>query len=86
MKTFLKVVLLIIVVLIAMKLLPLIFGLGWLFAGALVGALAFTASAIAAVAGSFLVIALILTPVWLPLLALIGLIALIKRSQGRNGV
>lgn len=86
MKTFLKVVLLTIVVLIAVKFLPLIFGLGWLFAGAVVGALAFTASALAAVAGSFLVIALILTPVWLPLLALIGMIALVKRSQSRNGV
>ena len=86
MKTFLKVLLLTIVVLIAVKFLPLIFGLGWLFAGAVVGALAFAASALAAVAGSFLVIALILTPVWLPLLALIGLIALVKRSQSRNGV
>ena len=85
MKTFLKVVLLLIVVVIAVKFLQLIFGLGWLFAAAVIGALAFTASAVVAVTGSFFVIALILSPIWLPMLALVGLIALIKRSNRRNG-
>ena len=84
MKGCLKVVLLVIVALIAVKLLPLIFGLGCLLAGAVLGFIALVASAVAALIGSAIVFAAVLSPIWIPALAIIGLIALVKRSSRRS--
>ena len=84
MKGFLKVVLLVIVALVAVKLLPLIFGLGCLLAGAVLGFIALVASAVAALIGSAIVVAAVLSPIWIPALAIIGIIALVKRSSHRS--
>ena len=65
--------------------LPLLVAAGFALAGALLGFIALGASAIAALMGSVVVLAVLLSPVWIPLLALIGLIALIKRSGRKNG-
>ena len=83
MKTFLKVVLLLIVALIALKLLPLTFALGCLLAAGLLGLIALGVSTIAAVLGAGIVLAAVLAPIWVPVLLIVGIIALIKRSNGR---
>ena len=85
MKTFLKVGLLVIVAVIVVKCLPLLVAAGFALAGALLGFIALAVSAITALMGSALVLAVLLSPVWLPILALVGVIALIKRSGRKNG-
>ena len=85
MKMFLKVVLLAIVAIIVVKSLPLLVAAGFALAGALLGFIALAASAIAALIGSALVLAVLLSPIWIPILALIGLITLIKRGGRKNG-
>jgi hypothetical protein len=84
-KTFLKVVLLLIVAVIAIKLLPLIFVLACLFVGALVGLFALGMSAIVAMIGSAFVVLAVTSPIWVPVLAIVGLIALANRSNRRSG-
>ncbi len=86
MNTFLKVVLLVIAALIALKLLPLIFGLGCFLAAAIVALLAFGASAIATMFGAMIGLAVLLAPIWVPVLAVIGLITLIKRGTRNSRV
>jgi hypothetical protein len=85
MKTFFKVVLLVLVAVIVVKCLPLLVAAGFALAGAVLGFIALAASSIAALMGSALVLAVLLSPIWIPLLALVGLIALIKRSGRKNG-
>ena len=84
MKTFLKVVLLVIAAVVIVKMLPMIFGLGFLFAGAVFGFIALAASVIAALLGSALVVMVVLSPIWVPILAIVGIIALVKRSSGQS--
>lgn len=92
MKTFLKVLLFVLLAVLAIKLLP-FFLVPVLFVGAgllLIAGLAF--GGLAAVAGvgiAFLVALLavvvvlvaVLAPIWIPVLAVIGLIALVRRSN-----
>jgi hypothetical protein len=84
-KTFLKVLLLLVAALLALKFLPLIFGLGCAFALAVLGAIAVGASTIVALVGTALVVAALLSPIWVPILLLVGVIALVKRSGRKNG-
>ena len=86
MKTFLKVVLLVIVALVALKLLPMIFAFGCLLAAAIVAVLALGGSAIATLFGAMIALAVVLAPIWVPVLALVGLIALIKRGTRNSRV
>jgi hypothetical protein len=86
MKTFLKVVLLVIVAVIVVKSLPLLIAAGFALAGALLGFIALAVSALAALVGSAIVLGALLSPIWLPIFALVGLIALIKRGGRKNGV
>lgn len=88
MNTFLKVVLLVLAAVIAVKLLPFVFGLGCLLAGLLLGGLAFGISAVAAFLACMIAIVAVLAPIWLPILALVGLIVLIKRggTQKNGGI
>jgi hypothetical protein len=79
-KTFLKVVLLVVLALIAVKLLPFTFALGCVLAAAMVALLVLGASMLGVVFGATLLLAAALSPVWLPVLVLIGLIALLKRT------
>ena len=81
MKTFLKVVLLVIAAVIAVKLLPLTLGLGILLGVSIVGLAAVGVSALALILGLGLVLAAVLSPIWIPVLAIVGLVALIKRSS-----
>lgn len=83
MKTFLKVLLLVLVALIAIKLLPLTIGLGFVFGLLLVGLLAAGLSLLGGVAVLALVLAAVLAPIWIPVLLLVGLVALIKRCTRR---
>ena len=79
MKTFLKVLLLVIAAIVAVKLLPIAFVVGCA-AAVLVAALAILGVSLAAVVivGS-LVVAALLSPIWLPVLAVVGIVALCKR-------
>lgn len=82
MKTFLKVVLLLIGVVVALKLLPIIVGIGSFLAAALVGILLAVGSILAAVLGVAVMILAVLSPLWIPVLAIVGLIALVKALSG----
>lgn len=84
MKTFLKVVLLLIAAVVAVKLLPLTLGLGILLGVALVALAAVGVSALALILGLGVVLVAVLSPIWIPVLAIFGLIALIKRSSRRS--
>jgi len=83
MKSFLKIVLLVLVALLALKLLPLTLALGCLLALAIVPLAVVGVSAIVILCGVALVVVAVLAPVWIPVLALVGLIALIKRCTRR---
>lgn len=85
MNTFLKVVVLLIVAIIVVKVLPLVFGLIGMFVTGVVGLLAMGASAIAALVGSVLVLAALLSPIWVPVLLIVCLIALARRGTRRSG-
>ena len=86
MKSFFKVLLLVIVALIAIKLLPLTIGLGFaagvLLVALLIGGLSLVASIVALGAA----VAAVLAPVWIPVLLLIGFIALVKRATKKRPV
>jgi hypothetical protein len=72
MKKFLLVVLIVVAALIAIKLLPLALALAAVLAVA--GLLAFSG-----VVGAGLLLTLLLAPVWIPVLAMVGLVALGKK-------
>ena len=83
MKAFLKVVLLVILAVIAVKLLPLTFAVGCVLA---LGVLALTVvgvSLIAAVIAAVIALVVALSPILIPVLAIVGLVALLKKSNGR---
>ena len=95
MKTFLIVLLALVGAVIAVKLLPLAFapvifvlGLLLLIGGLLVGGAAATIAAVLALLVSLLmgglVLLVILSPIWIPVLAIVGLIALIKRLSAQS--
>jgi hypothetical protein len=79
MKTFLKILLIALAVIVAVKLLPVALVLiGVLAAVAVVVALV-GVSLTAGLLGAGLLLALLLSPVWLPIMALVGIIALFKK-------
>jgi hypothetical protein len=80
-KTFLKVLLIVALAIVAIKLLPLTLAAGCILA---VGVAILAAVGVSVVALGLLVslaIVALLAPVWLPVLALIGIIALVKRHR-----
>ena len=79
MKPFFKVLLLIVAAVIALKLLPLTFALGCLLALAALVLIALGVSVVATLAIAVLVLAAILAPVWLPILLVVGFVALIRK-------
>jgi hydrogenase/urease accessory protein HupE len=83
MKPFLKVLLLVVAALIAIKLLPLTVAVGCLVALLLAGLAFVGVSVLALVVGLGIVIAAVLAPIWVPVLAVVGIIALIKRTSHR---
>ena len=85
MNSFLKVVLLFILTLVAIKLLPLIFSLGWLLVVTGLGFLAMTASAMAALLGTGIVVLAVLSPLWIPVFLIVSVLVLVKRGTRRSG-
>ena len=81
MNPFLKIILILVAVVIAVKLLPLTLALGCIFAAALAVFALVGVSLVAALLCLGLLLAALLSPIWIPLLAVVGLIALIKRSH-----
>lgn len=79
MKTFLLVVLILVGVVLAVKLLPFIFGLLCAVGGTFALVALLGVGVVAALVGVALVLGLLLSPIWLPALLLIGVIALIRR-------
>lgn len=81
MNTFLKILLLLVAAVIAVKLLPVTLALGCIFALAL-GIFALVGMSVVAAAICLgLLLGAVLAPIWIPVLAVIGLIALIKRCN-----
>lgn len=84
MKTFLKVVFVVLAALIAIKLLPLTLALGVVLGFTVVALAAIGVSAIALFFGLAITVAAVLSPIWIPVLAVVGLIALLKRGNRRE--
>lgn len=80
MKTFLKVLLIVVAVIVALKLLPIALGLGCVVAAILAGLAVLGVSLAALLVCAALVVAAVLSPVWMPVLAIIGVIALFRRG------
>jgi hypothetical protein len=81
-KSFLKVLLLVVLAVIAVKLLPLTFALGCVLALAVVALIAVGVSVAAALFGAAVVLAIALSPIWIPVLAIIGLVTVLKGGNG----
>lgn len=79
MKTFLKVFLIALGVIVAVKLLPVALVLGSILAAVAAVVAALGLSLAAGLLGAGLLLALVLSPIWLPVLALVGFIALMKK-------
>jgi hypothetical protein len=79
MKTFLKVLLVIVAAILILKLLPLALGLLVGLAALVAGIGAVAVGAIAAACCLAFIVIGVLTPIWLPVLVIIGLIALVKK-------
>lgn len=82
MKTAFKILLIVAILLIAIKLSPIVFvlAMGGLLVAALLGALGL--SLLAGFAILVLALAAALSPIWIPVLAIIGLVALFKKLNG----
>ena len=92
MKTFLKVLLYLLLAVVAIKLLPLVLAFTAISAAALLVVAGLLFSGVAAVAGvgvaalvallvPIIVLAAVLSPIWIPVLIVVGIIALIRRSN-----
>ena len=81
MKSALKIFLLVIVCLIAVKLLPVTLALGAGLAAMIAVVVALGASAVAVLLVAALVVTALLSPLWFPVLLLVGIIALIRRCS-----
>lgn len=80
MKTFLKVLLVVIAVFIAIKLLPITLFAACILGGAALAVLVAGVSAAALVVCLAAALIAVLSPIWLPILAIVGLVLLIKRA------
>ncbi len=86
MKTFLKVVLLVVAAVVAVKLLPLTLAFGFVLGLLLVGLLVLGLSLVAVVLIAAVALAAVLAPIWIPVLAIVGLITLIKKLSAKPAV
>jgi hypothetical protein len=84
MKSFLKIFLLVVLALVAIKLLPLTIALGCMLALAVGGLLVVGVSAFAAVLGVAIAVVAALAPLWIPVLAIVGLVSLLRRAGRRS--
>lgn len=81
MNHFLRILLLVLLALLAIKLLPLTFAIGCALGFALVVLAVLGVSILSIMICVALGLAVVLSPIWLPVLLLLGLIALLKRSS-----
>lgn len=79
MKTFLKVLCLVVIAVFAIKLLPATIGLAFLVGLALVAVVAAGFSVLAGIALVGLILVAVLSPIWVPVALLVGFIALVRR-------
>lgn len=86
MKTFLKVLVVALAVIVGVKLMPVALVLGCVLAVAAALVAAVGVSLAAAILGAGLLLALVLSPIWLPILALVGTIALIKKVSAKRAL
>ena len=83
MKTFLKVLLIMIALVVAVKLLPAVFVLVCLAAAGIALVAVSGLSILAGILCAALVVAALLSPIWLPVLAIVGLVALCRSGRAR---
>lgn len=81
MKTFLSALLLVLLAVVALKLLPLVFGLACALGALATLVLLAGASAAAVVIAVALVGAAVLSPLWIPVLAVVGIVALVRHRR-----
>lgn len=84
MNTFLKILLIALLVVVAVKLLPVTLAIGCLLAGAAVLALVVGASAAVLLFGIVALLAAVLAPIWLPVLIIVGIVALCRRATAKS--
>lgn len=82
MKTFLKVLLLVVAVILAVKLLPIAFVIGCAVAALLAGLAVLGVSLAALLLCAALAVVALLSPIWVPVLAIVGVVALCRRHGG----
>lgn len=82
MKTFLKILLVAVILVVAIKFSPVLFllALAGLIAATVLGAVGL--SLLTALAGILVAFAVVLAPVWVPVLIVLGLISLFRRDRG----
>lgn len=82
MKTFLKVLLMVVAVILAVKLLPIAFVTGCAVAALLAGLAVLGVSLAAVLFCAALAVVALLSPIWVPVLAIVGIVALCRRHGG----
>jgi len=83
MNAFMKFVLLVLCAVLAVKFLPEMFAFGCLLAATLLGLAVLGLPLLAAACAALLALVVLLAPLWLPVLLIVGLVALIRRlSRG----
>jgi hypothetical protein len=78
--------LLVVAAVVAVKLLPLTLALGFVLGLLLVGLLVLGLSLVAVVLVAAAALAAVLAPIWIPVLVILGLIALIKKVSAKPAV
>lgn len=86
MTTFLKIVLLVLATIVALKLLPCVLALGGLVAGLLAGVLFLGGSIVAMIVGILALVVAVLAPLWIPVLLVVGIIALFRQGNRSRSV
>lgn len=81
MKTFLKILLIVVAVVVAVKLLPIAFIAGCVAAGLLAALAVLGVSLAALLVCAALGVAAVLSPIWVPVLAIIGIVSLYRRHE-----
>lgn len=84
MKTFLKIALIIFAALVAIKLLPLTLAAGCIIGGAAVIALVVGVSAAAVLLCVAAALIAVLSPIWLPVVAVLGVVSLCRKRHPAN--
>jgi hypothetical protein len=74
------------IAILVVKLLPLAIAVGFFLGGAIIAIAALGISAATVVLGLTLVLALLSSPIWIPILAIMGAISLLKRSGRSDAV